>query len=135
MKKGICSERGNAGKTEAKVRTNAGKQKTGMLLIGISVLACLLSLAGLPRGEKRSYQGSGRDSAILTPVPLSGSIRINEADAEELIQLPGVGESLAQAILDERDAHGRFNYPEDLLAVKGIGPAKLESILPWICLE
>ena len=46
----------------------------------------------------------------------------------ELDSLPGVGPSTAQAIVEYRVAHGPFGSPEDLLNVKGIGPAKFEAM-------
>jgi competence protein ComEA len=59
-----------------------------------------------------------------------GIVNINEADATELESLPGVGPATAQAILDYRSEHGRFRSVDDLLNVRGIGPAKLEQIKP-----
>jgi competence ComEA-like helix-hairpin-helix protein len=41
--------------------------------------------------------------------------------AEELQALYGIGPSLAQTIVEERETNGAFHYPEDLLNVKGIG--------------
>lgn len=61
--------------------------------------------------------------------PLSGEkINVNTASTPELEILPGIGPSLASKIIEYREAHGRFNVPDDLLAVPGIGPAKLEEI-------
>ena len=56
----------------------------------------------------------------------SGIVNINRASVTELDALPGVGPSTAQAIVDYRSANGPFGSPEDLLNVKGIGPAKFE---------
>lgn len=47
-------------------------------------------------------------------------IDINRADAEQLMQLPGIGESKAAAILAYRDAHGAFATVDDLEQVRGI---------------
>lgn len=55
-------------------------------------------------------------------------ININTADKETLATLPGVGPHLAQRIIDYRQEHGRFNLPEDILKVKGIGPKKYDSM-------
>jgi len=49
-------------------------------------------------------------------------IAVNTADAAELQLLPGVGESLAAAIIASRDAHGPFAGLDDLRRVNGIGP-------------
>jgi competence protein ComEA len=61
-------------------------------------------------------------------VSASGLVNINRASADELDSLPGVGPSTAQAIVDFRVAHGPFGSPEDLMNVKGIGPAKFEAM-------
>lgn len=58
----------------------------------------------------------------------SGVVNINRASVTELDSLPGVGPSTAQAIVDYRTTNGPFGSPEDLLNVKGIGPAKFEAM-------
>jgi competence protein ComEA len=56
-------------------------------------------------------------------------IDINTATAEELDAcLPGIGPSLAQAIIDYRDTYGPFFSVEDILFVDGIGPSTFEAI-------
>ena len=57
-------------------------------------------------------------------------ININLASVIELEQLPGVGPSTAKAIVAYREKFGAFLKVEDLLKVRGIGPAKLSEILP-----
>ena len=57
-----------------------------------------------------------------------GIVNINRASVTELDALPGVGPSTAQAIVDYRTTNGPFGTPEDLLNVKGIGPAKFEAM-------
>lgn len=54
---------------------------------------------------------------------------VNTADAETLaVELVGVGEKTAQAIVEERKANGPFKNAEDLdLRVKGVGPKTIEK--------
>jgi competence protein ComEA len=57
-------------------------------------------------------------------VVLTGSIDLNTATLAELETLPGIGPKIAQLIVDGRP----YAQPEDLLNVKGIGPATLAKI-------
>ncbi len=59
-------------------------------------------------------------------------IDLNLATAVDLDRLPGVGPSTAKAIIDHRTRNGPFASVDDLLKVKGIGPAKLAEIRPWV---
>jgi competence protein ComEA len=55
-------------------------------------------------------------------------ININTAGLSELEEIPGVGPATAQAILNYRTTHGRFNQIEDIRHIKGIGVKKFESM-------
>ena len=55
-------------------------------------------------------------------------IDLNTASAEELETLPGIGEAKAQAIIDYRESNGEFQSLEEIMEVRGIGPAIYESI-------
>ena len=59
-------------------------------------------------------------------------VDINEADRDELLALPGIGEVLADRIIDRRADPGPFQSREDILAVPGIGEATLEGFEPYI---
>ncbi|MFC4628607.1 helix-hairpin-helix domain-containing protein [Promicromonospora alba] len=56
------------------------------------------------------------------------TVDINTADATALEALPGIGPSIAQAIVEWRDANGQFASVEELEDVPGIGPATLAEI-------
>ncbi|MEM7084476.1 MAG: helix-hairpin-helix domain-containing protein, partial [Pseudomonadota bacterium] len=58
----------------------------------------------------------------LTPLSLADEVNINTATAEELAaQLKGIGLNKARAIVAYREQFGRFQSPDDLSDVKGIG--------------
>jgi len=63
---------------------------------------------------------------------LPQKIDINRAEPWLLEALPGIGEVLAQRIVDYRSENGPFRRIEDLLKVSGIGPATFENIKDFI---
>lgn len=88
-------------------------------LVGSSLLAPLGRLEAAP-AEKAAAQAP--------------KVNINQADAGELESIRGVGPTLAQRIIEFREAHGRFEHLEDLVQVPGIGQAKLERMKEQITL-
>ena len=64
--------------------------------------------------------------------PPAKPIDLNAANVKELQELPGVGPVTAQRIIDLRQKSGRFHRVEDLLAVRGISPKKLDAIRPYV---
>jgi competence ComEA-like helix-hairpin-helix protein len=64
--------------------------------------------------------------------PPSKPIDLNLANVKELQELPGVGPVTAQRIIDMRQKSGHFKRVEDLLAVRGISPKKLDSMRPFV---
>lgn len=58
-------------------------------------------------------------------------VNINTATARELDALPGIGEVIAQRIIDYRNAHGPFGSVDELINVKGIGEKKLADLKPY----
>ena len=58
----------------------------------------------------------------------AGLININTATVAELKALPGIGDVIAQRIVDYRTAHGRFSSIEELMNVSGIGEKRFAAI-------
>ena len=69
---------------------------------------------------------------IATEAPTeenTGLININTASVSQLVTLPGIGEVLAQRIVDYREANGPFPSVAALTNVSGIGEKKLAAII------
>lgn len=62
----------------------------------------------------------------------SGLININQADVSLLCEIPGVGESRAEAIIAYREEHGKFENAEELMQIPGIKEGLFAKILPYI---
>lgn len=60
-------------------------------------------------------------------------ININTASKEQLMEITGVGEVIAQRIIDYRK-NNRFKSKEDLMNVSGIGEATFEKMKSQVCI-
>lgn len=87
----------------------------------------LLAIHGLGYGR-----GGSRPSDLEQRAAAAQRVDLNEASRAELLQLPGVGDSLAERIEDYRDEHGGFRSVDELAAVQGVGPARLERLRSWV---
>lgn len=81
-----------------------------------------------------------RKAVPPSPLLLPQQVNPNQADLALLICLPRLGPYRARAIIRFRKEHRHtdpnqpvFRRPEDLIAVKGIGPATLKAIIPYLC--
>ena len=82
------------------------------------------------------YQGGFRGELIeidrAEPLQASYQVDVNRADWPELIQLPGLGETLAKRVLADRHQKGPYRNLDELVRVNGIGPRTLEKIRPYL---
>jgi len=78
-----------------------------------------------------------RQAWAARPTEIEPVLRIdlNRADRAELLQLPGVGDKLAQRIETYRRDHGPFRRVDELRRVPGFGPKMLERLRPFLTVE
>ncbi len=95
-----------------------------MLCLGIFLISTTSATAGMTKGlDKMAGKAASAAQQLLD---------VNTTTVEQLKQLPGVGEKIAERIVKYREEHGYFKKAEDLLNVEGIGEKKLEAIKPLI---
>jgi len=93
----------------------------------VALAAFLVLLLGL-----LAYRGYGAGLRARPTETVSARFDLNRADRSELEQIPGVGSSLAQAIVDHRGEKGRFQSLDQLRDVKGIGPATFDKVRAYL---
>jgi competence protein ComEA len=104
----------------------AGGARSGALLEALNLAAPLTD------GTQILVPREGQEGVAPAPVTggavAGGLVNVNSAIATELEELPGIGEVIAQRIIDYRTENGPFATVDELVDVSGIGDAILESI-------
>jgi competence protein ComEA len=100
-------------------------------LLFLSFVFTLLS-AGVAQAQDRARKQSQSQVQKANP---TGVVNINTATEAELVRLPGIGPSKAQAILKLRGRMGGFSKVENLLRVRGIGRKTLQKLRPMLTLK
>ena len=85
----------------------------------------------IPKKTKNVYESTDNDEISDEN---NGLININKASKEELKSLNGIGETLANNIIEYRK-NTKFEIVEDILNVNGIGNSKYEAIKEYICVK
>ena len=81
------------------------------LALGLAILSCVAA------GKKK---------------PPAAPINLNTANAEQLQEVPGIGPATAEKILQMRKSYGQFKSVDDLRAIRGIGPKRLEKMRKYL---
>lgn len=98
-------------------------QKISMLIILLLLLSGFNTLA---------VANTTSESASAVAQQASQRININQANAEQLAALPGIGPVRADAIIALREQKGGFTSSSELQEVRGIGPATVTRLEPLI---
>jgi competence protein ComEA len=99
--------------------------------VAVAAASALILLAAV-WWRHGAHRGAMIDIDRAPPLVAKFQVDVNKADWPELIQLPGVGQTLARRLIAERQQHGAFREFDDLRRVSGIGPRTLERIKPYL---
>lgn len=81
----------------------------------------------IPNKKDNDKSSILQSSLIKSPSNMS-AININSADVDELMTLSGIGQSIAEDIIEYRRKNGNFKKKEDIKNVSGIGESKYNKI-------
>lgn len=103
-------------------------RRTDQLLIGGILAAMFVSVSIW-------WAGSNHGTIEIDQAPpqtVQFQVDLNRAEPIELMQIPGIGTTLAERIVDSRSAEGRYNQRKDVQRVKGIGPKTYDQIEKYL---
>lgn len=121
-------------KTQAVFGGDIVPRAAGVLGVVLAVAAVVAAaLLWYPPVTPRDAAAFKNTEAFITEPSGSGAVNVNTAPMEELMVLPGIGASKAEAIVQWREENGGFSGPEDLQQVHGIGPKILQEIAELTC--
>ena len=99
--------------------------ESGSIERGVASGADSSGVGGVTGGNGGGNGGNSSDSGTL--------VNINQASKEELMTLPGIGESKADKIIAYREENGRFSTPEGIMEISGIKDGLYNKIKDKIC--
>ena len=114
------------------VLISLGAALTALLVTGILSLGFWspgrVKVSALPAESAAILTGRDEPGGLPSELLPGQKLDINTASLEELQLLPGIGDTLAQAILDYREENGPFESTEAIMEVPGIGQGRFETM-------
>lgn len=108
------------------------KSRRAVFISGLVFIALAFSIGILSPDTHQSLKGTA-DSTLPSGVHIP--ININRADEDALCLLDGIGEKIAEDIINYRETNGDFKSKEDIMNIKGIGEKTFEKIKNYITVE
>jgi competence protein ComEA len=87
--------------------------------------------------EAKEQQWSGLDNSTNPAETTgtdntSGKININTASMEQLMEIPGIGEAKAKAIINYRETNGGFSSIEEVMNIEGVKEGVFSKMKEYI---
>ncbi len=101
----------------------------GFLVLLMSFAMVLVALHWRENDTVQYYEYAVNPIKEVQPVGWpNGTVNVNTADETALQALQGIRQSQIEALLEDREKNGAYDFPEDLIYVKGIGEKTLYKI-------
>jgi len=94
---------------------------------GVIVIGVLLMVVGL-RVKLGDNLKEKEAMIVKAEQKITGKININTASVRQLVDLPSIGDKMAQRIVDYRLSIGQFKSKEQLKNISGIGEKIYENL-------
>jgi len=105
-------------------------------LLSFSLIFCVSACIKRARNRLVATHQYANDQRSTTSLPPTKTrININTASVNELETLPGIGKSLAERIVEQRQKFGPFRRPEHLIIVRGISDKRFRALQDLITVE
>ena len=109
------------------------RQIASAIMLGTAALLIVLTvLFSFDKKEITVYRAAGHLAQVKPIETLSPDSLLNSGDLQALDALPGIGEVLAQRIIEFREQYGPYLIPEAVMGVKGIGTKKMMAIRDYL---
>jgi competence ComEA-like helix-hairpin-helix protein len=99
----------------------------------VALFLVIVVLLGTGIDFARKRYASFRPVVCLDPS--YGKVNVNVADKETMKEIPGIGDTMAQRIIEYRAVNGPFDDIETLRRVKGLAGSRFDRIKDIVCVE
>jgi competence protein ComEA len=106
-----------------------------MWLLTASIMLLLLALVACKQSDNLTNTPQPPNTSASTRESNRSCINLNTATAEELAELPGIGEVMSRRIIEYRERHGQFRRPQDVIIIEGFSERKYRAISQLVCVE
>jgi len=107
-----------------------------MRFLSLSILLLSLTLACSTKPEGAAGPGTAPAlQRVSERTGLKSCVNLNTATAEQLKELPGIGEVMSRRIIEYRERNGPLGRPEEVIIIEGFSERKYRAIAHLICVQ
>ncbi|HON37943.1 MAG: ComEA family DNA-binding protein [Desulfomonilia bacterium] len=103
--------------------------------LAVGIITLMLAISGITYAQAQGAQPMQEGAQQQTQQGAMDLVNVNTASEQELQQVPGMDQSLAQSIVQYRQTNGPFDSVNDLTKVQGIDDQKLQGMRGYLTAE